>query len=190
MSIDRILPNTTPPKRIFITGVPGSRWSGISQELEEAVDADCSDRTPERTYSHSEFSGHVGAYYGTGMEVHAGLSETTLAKPYIGETDKPRVHKSHEWVYMLDTITCIYPKDWVVLVYRDNESSFKWWKEAGGWDISYPNYDWYRDDSTMQERIQEQNRLILDFASEYELAWHQHEKFSDVYVTAWHKNES
>jgi hypothetical protein len=70
------LPTDTIPKRLFLTGVPGSRWSGIAQEIEDAVDADCSDRTENRRFTHSNFSGHVGAYFGSGMEFPAVLSET------------------------------------------------------------------------------------------------------------------
>ena len=44
--------------RIFLTGVPGSRWSGIAQEI-ETEDFNTSDRTPERTYSHNKYSGHI-----------------------------------------------------------------------------------------------------------------------------------
>ena len=35
--------------RVFLTGVPGSRWSGIAQEIESEGGYDISDRTPERT---------------------------------------------------------------------------------------------------------------------------------------------
>jgi hypothetical protein len=88
---------------------------------------------------------------------------------------------------MLESISIIYPKDWIVLVYRDNKSSFDWWKEAGGWDITYPNYDWYRDNQNMMREIQKQNDAILNFAIEHELTWHQHKAFSDVFTTVWQK---
>jgi len=184
------LPSENIPKRLFLTGVPGSRWSGIAQEIEDAIDADCSDRTESRSYAHANFSGHVGAYFGTSMEFPAVLSETNLDKPFSlrhFETDKSRVLKSHEWAYMLETISIAFPKDWIVLVYRDNKSSFEWWKEAGGWNITYPNYDWYRDDKNMMREIQKQNDAILNFAIEHELTWHQHQAFSDVFTTVWQK---
>ena len=31
---------------------------------------------------------------------------------------------------------------------------FDWWKQAGGWDISYPNYQWYVDDHHMLHYIE------------------------------------
>ena len=50
----------------FFTGAPGSKWSGIAQQI-EAMDSnwEISDRTPEREYSHGEYSGHKGVYFGT-----------------------------------------------------------------------------------------------------------------------------
>jgi len=192
MTIENLLPNKNIPKKIFLTGVPGSRWSGVAQEIEEFVDADCSDRTPEREYSHKKFSGHKGAYFGTGMEFPAVFSETVLDAPYTqqhGVTNQCRVHKSHEWAYVLDNLSEEFPKDWIVLIYRNSENSFNWWKEAGGWDIEYPDYSWYVNDSIMMKKIQEQNQLILDFAKDNNLLWKRHYTFSDVFLSVWRKQE-
>ena len=49
------------PEHIFFTGVPGSRWSGIAQTIETIPGFNTSDRTPERTYDHHQFTGHKGA---------------------------------------------------------------------------------------------------------------------------------
>ena len=171
------------PTRIFFTGVPGSRWSGIAQEIEAAPGFDISDRTPKRSYSHSEFSGHTGAYFGTGMEFPAELHESNLDLPYNGTGCK--LHKSHEWAYKLHCITVMYPSDWITLVYRADAASFNWWKEAGGWKISYPNYDWYENDLGMIQKIQEQNRLILAFAQQKKLYWTQHHKHADVFIATY-----
>lgn len=188
MTIENLLPNEKIPKKIFLTGVPGSRWSGIAQEIEEFVSADCSDRTPEREYSHEKFSGHKGAYFGTGMEFPAYFSEANLDAPYLQPhalTNQCRVHKSHEWAYELDNLSEEFPKDWIVLVYRDSKKGFEWWKEAGGWDIEYPDYSWYVNDSIMMKKIQEQNNLILDFAKKNNLLWKQHHTFSDIFLSIW-----
>lgn len=171
------------PNRIFFTGVPGSRWSGIAQEIESAGEFDTSDRTPDRNYSHSDFSGHIGVYFGTGMEFPADLSTINLDLPYTGTGCK--LHKSHEWAYKLHCITAAYPQDWITLVYRANDASFAWWLQAGGWDIDYPNYDWYKDNNTMQNKIAEQNQLILEFAQQHKLDWIQHHKHADVFITTY-----
>lgn len=185
--IKKIFQNSPPPSRVFLTGVPGSRWSGIAQEIEEHLQADTSDRTSERQYSHTKFSGHCGAYFGTGMEFPASLNKSVLDAPYQPTTQnnpiKCRVHKSHEWAYMLDEICSRFPESWIVFVYRDDKRSYDWWKEAGGWNIHYPNYSWYVDDFVMQQQIHKQNNAILNFALSKNLSWIQHSDFPDIFLT-------
>ena len=48
-----------------------------------------------------------------------------------------------------------------------DEASFDWWMQAGGFDISYPNYDWYGDENGMRKEIAQQNKLILDFGQKH-----------------------
>jgi len=170
------------PRRHFFTGVPGSRWSGVAQHIESNL-YDTSDRTPERTYSHSKFSGHAGAYFGTGMEFPADLASKNLDAPYTGTGC--RLHKSHEWAYMIDEIVQTYPDCWITFVYRDNELSFEWWKQAGGWNITYPNYDFYVDDTGMREHIRRQNDCILEFTHRRNLVWHHVSIHKDVFKTTW-----
>jgi|TARA_R110002074_G_scaffold196160_4_gene362922 hypothetical protein len=156
----------------FFTGAPGSKWSGIAQQI-EAMDSnwDISDRTPEREYSHGEYSGHKGVYFGTGMEFPATLDTDNLNAPYKEKSNKPRLHKSHEWAYVLDDIKEKFPSSNIILVYRSNDLCFEWWKQAGGWDITYPNYDIYENDTVMQSMIKAQNYCILKFAYENNLKW-------------------
>ena len=61
------------PEMIFFTGVPGSRWSGIAQEIKQNPRYNKTDRTPARKYLHGEYSGHIDAYFGTGMEFDCSL---------------------------------------------------------------------------------------------------------------------
>jgi len=169
------------PERIFFTGVPGSRWSGIAQEIEKDQRMDISDRTPDRTYNHHNYSGHEGVYFGTGMEFEASLNEEHLDTPYSGTGCK--LHKSHEWAYLLDEITSRFYNDWIILVYRNNQDSFNWWKEAGGWNIKYPNYDYYENDDTMQYHIKSMNDHILEFSQKHKLNWEQHKLYKDIFIT-------
>ena len=90
----------TLPKYIFFTGVPGSRWSGIAQEIKQDARYDTSDRAPHRVYTHGEFSGHKDAYFGTGMEFPAILDEENLEEPFTGTGT--RLLMSHEWPYYFD----------------------------------------------------------------------------------------
>lgn len=158
------------PKRIFFTGVPGSRWSGIAQTIEKLPGFNTSDRTIERSYSHNQFSGHVGAYFGRLMELEAILEEAHIDSAWENQNGT-RLIKSHDWAYQLNKIKQVFPNDWIMLVHRPNLNSFEWWKQAGGFDISYPNYASYINDDIMKREIDWQNQSIEAFAREHNLKW-------------------
>ena len=158
------------PSRLFFTGVPGSRWSGIAQVLEQLDGFNTSDRTPERDYSHTGFTGHKGAYFGPGMEFDSVLDPAVLDSAWTtpGGT---RIVKSHNWAYKLDQIKELFPNDWIMLVYRPDMPSYTWWHEAGGFNIKYPDYKWYNNSTVMMSEIATQNKKILEFAHKQDLTW-------------------
>jgi hypothetical protein len=177
------------PEMIFFTGVPGSRWSGIAQEIKSSGQYNCTDRAEHRNYTHNGFSGHCDAYYGTGMEFpcnpeEGGLDHSNLCAPYSNsdESHGCKLLMSHEWPYYFDEIMDRYPEAWIQLVYRPDWNSFLWWKQAGGFDITYPNYDWYESDYFMTVRIKEQNELILDFGQKHSVQWQQNHKHMDIFI--------
>lgn len=49
------------------------------------------------------------------------------------------------------------------MAHRPDTTSYDWWLEAGGFDISYPSYEWYR--SNMKDQIALQNRGIERFVA-------------------------
>jgi hypothetical protein len=159
------------PNRIFLTGVPGSRWSGIAQVLETIPGFNVSDRTPERTYSHHSYTGHQGAYFGEGMEL-----DTCLDADYIDsawtESGGTRLIKSHDWAYKLGLVAQVFPTDWIMLVYRPDMASYAWWHEAGGFQIKYPCYDAYKDSTGMLAAITRQSQCILEYAYSKNATWH------------------
>ena len=159
------------PNKIFFTGVPGSRWSGIAQTLEQIPGFNISDRSPRRTYIHNGFTGHQGAYFGRLMEFEARLDESYLNQAW-SQSQGTKLIKSHDWAYSLDRLKSTFPKDWIVLVHRPDEASFDWWKQAGGFDIDYPSYAAYHNDKIMQREIAWQNQAILKFAKDNKLTWH------------------
>lgn len=175
------------PEYIFFTGVPGSRWSGIAQEMKRLPGFNTSDRADHRVYKHGEFSGHMDAYFGTGMEFPAnpaegGLDKHNLDAPFTDKTGT-KLLMSHEWPYYFNEIEHHYPNAWIHLIYRPDWASFLWWKKAGGFDIYYPKYEWYETDYLMTKRIEEQNNLILDFGRKHQLQWTQHHTHSDIFIT-------
>jgi len=158
------------PKRIFFTGVPGSRWSGIAQTIESLDGFNTSDRTPEREYNHNGFTGHKGAYFGQNMEFDAMLDAEYIDQAW-SNLDGTRLIKSHDWAYILDDVKTFFPDDWIMLIYRPDITSYAWWHEAGGFSIKYPDYTWYKNSTNMLGEISNQNAHILEFAYKHNLTW-------------------
>ena len=161
------------PKRIFFTGVPGSRWSGIAQIIESIPGVNTSDRTPERTYEHHSYTGHKGAYFGWRMEF-----DPVISWVGAGHIDQAWTEpggcclvKSHQWPDKFDEIKRHYPNDWIMLVYRPDMASFAWWHEAGGFQIKYPSYKWYQDEADMLHEISRNNKLMLKYACDKRATW-------------------
>jgi hypothetical protein len=159
------------PNRIFLTGVPGSRWSGIAQILESIPGFNTSDRTPARTYNHHSYTGHQGAYFGLGMELEAKLIDSYIDSAWT-EPGGTRIVKSHDWAYVLPEVAHYFPTDWIMLVYRPDMTSYAWWHEVGGFQIQYPCYDAYRDSTGMLAAITRQNQCILEYAHSRNATWH------------------
>ena len=159
------------PNRLFFTGVPGSRWSGISQNLELLDGINTSDQTFDREYDHHGFTGHKGAYFGTGMEFEPVLNEDYIDGAWKYPDVGCKIVKSHEWAYHLNSISEFFPDDWIMMVYRPEMSSYAWWHEAGGFGIQYPDYSYYQNSSIMMAEIIQQNAEILEFGRKMGCTW-------------------
>ena len=149
------------PNRIFFTGVPGSRWSSIAQTLEQLEGINTSDHSSNRQYASGKYSGHKGAYFGTGMEFETYLDPKHIDSPWR-EAGGCKIVKSHEWAHKLQTISEVFPTDWIMLVYRPDASSYAWWFEAGGFNIDYPDYSVYKNHAGMLGEITTQNDKMSD----------------------------
>jgi hypothetical protein len=158
------------PNRIFFTGVPGSRWSGIAQDLEILPGINTSDHNNSREYNSDSYARHQGAYFGLGMEFPAILDVSIIDSPW-STSGGCRIIKSHDWAYNLQAIKDTFPNDWIMLVYRPDMSSYTWWHEAGGFDITYPDYSAYKDSPTMLKEIAKQNQGILQFGYVHDVSW-------------------
>jgi len=158
------------PSKLFFTGVPGSKWSGIAQILEQDSVFNTSDRTTDRQYEHHAYTGHKGAYFGAGMELPADLDNNLIDSAW--ESDNGcKIVKSHDWATKLIKVKKAFPIDWIMLVYRPDLISYAWWHEAGGFQIKYPDYGWYGDSIGMLSEITRQNKMILDFAYKFNAKW-------------------
>jgi len=77
-----------------------------------------------------------------------------------------RIIKSHTFSYDLDKLKEYgYP---IVFVYRPDYECYRWWQQAGGFNIKYPSYEWYENLEGMWWHIQEQNNEIMDFIKKNE----------------------
>lgn len=168
------------PERIFFTGVPGSRWSGIAQTLESVSGMNTSDRTPDREYVHHSYTGHKGAYFGPGMEFEPILDSDYIDQAWV-EPQGCKLVKSHEWAYDLNQIKTKFPNDWIIMVYRPDMISYAWWHEAGGFQIKYPNYTSYQNSAIMMSEIMKQNSEILNFGMLNGCKW-------EYFTSSWIKN--
>lgn len=142
---------------ILFTGAPGSRWSGVIQNIYWSRDIDQTDSNQSRQYE-SGVVKHSGAYFDPGMEFENNLENWD--KPFYGMGQ--RIIRSHTFAHQLDNLKSLrYP---IVMVYRNDFECYEWWRQAGGFDITYPNYkDYYKDYPDMWEQIKRQNRDLMEF---------------------------
>lgn len=122
-----------------------------------------------------------GNYFGPGMEhgnlfanmnrLHPTNLIDELESPYTDNNyTQLRFLKGHIFANHLDFIKKRFHKSKIMMVYRNDETSLKWWLEAGGFDIPYPKYnDWYVDEKTILEKIKIENQCILDFSKKHDI---------------------
>ena len=156
-------------KLIFITGPPGSKWSRFSQEIRKLDTVDNSDCNERRSYTHNNYSGHIGVYFGPDMEygewLQDGFYPDRLEKEIVSiwSGDGQKILMSHNWSYYFPEIAYTYPTATIITVQRKNDKCFEWWKQAGGWSITYPSYTWYKNDHRMKVEISKQNKNIEEY---------------------------
>jgi hypothetical protein len=173
-------------KLIFITGPPGSKWSRFSQEMRKSDTIDNSDCNEARSYKHNQYSGHVGVYFGPEMEygdwLRDGFYPDRLGKEIesIWSGDGQKILMSHNWCYYFNDIIYSYPTATIITVQRKNDKCFEWWQQAGGWNITYPSYTWYKNDNRMKEEISKQNECIEEYIVKNKL---QRTYFEDITST-------
>lgn len=147
---------------ILVTGAPGSKWSSVVGDMYWSDSIDRSDYSKERTYGNREVR-HFGVYFDPHLEY--GTQREEWDKPFSGKGI--RIIKSHTFSAELDTLKEHgYP---IVLVHRNDYECYKWWIQAGGFNIKYPNYkDYYEDLDGIFWHIQDQNNDIMQFVKENE----------------------
>lgn len=176
----------------FLVGAPGSRWSGIGQLITDNYDYNTADETDWRVYKHGDFTGHKGNYFGPGMELghdfhrlekfYENDADSFLAdcdRAWDGQGTGAKMVKCHQFAYNLWWLYRNVPNSNILLVKRGDQECFDWWKQAGGWDITYPDYKWYINDDHMQHYIETENKLANSFVQRF-TGW---EKFTERWLT-------
>ena len=164
------------PERVWCTGAPGSRWAGVAAKLEDKcpVNFNTTDRLApgrERDMCNANFTPaspkgfHKGAYFGQGMEFEAIVDGDYVDQAFVDKDHKGcKIIKSHEWAYKLPEIREKYPNDWIWMIYRPDDACFAWWYQLGGFNITYPDYTHYQNQSRIMSCIKEQNYNMLNFS--------------------------
>ena len=164
------------PKRIFVTGAPGSRWSSVVQRLEENLSGFdtsvyCDNARYDPIFRGESVSGfHKGIYFDPGKQYEPILDAEYLDKPW-GDSNLCRMVRSHHWAYCLPEIKEKFPDDWILMVYRPDEMCLAWWFEVGGFHITYPDYSYYKDVPTISSHIKQMNLSMLKYGHVVNASW-------------------
>lgn len=154
---------------IFAMGAPGSRWSGSIRCIQSQTDINISDERPELKYD-GEWGWHRGAYWGPNhtqghhfdklddMDYSECLSE--IKKPFTDWDSGVKIIKSHWFSYHIPQLREWFPKAKLIAFYMPDDFCFDWWHKVGGWNITYPHYQWYENDERMRLQIEIENACI------------------------------
>ena len=147
---------------ILVTGAPGSKWSGIIGDIYRSKDIDQTDYSKKRKFKNRKVN-HHGVYFDPGFEFDNKKEMWDL--PFSGKGK--RIIKSHTFAYQLNELKKY--KLPIVMVYRNCYECYKWWHEAGGFNIEYPNYKpYYKNSDNMWCEITSQNTKIMQFVKDNE----------------------
>ena len=154
---------------ILAMGAPGSRWSGSIRCIQSQIDINTSDERPELTYD-GEMGWHRGAYWGPNhtqghnfdrlddMDYSECLTE--FKRPFTDWNTGIKIIKSHWFSYHIPQLREWFPKAKLIAFYMPDDFCFDWWHKVGGWNITYPHYEWYENDERMRLQIEIENACI------------------------------
>jgi len=183
---------------ILGTGVPGSKWSGVFKALMyvNSINSSNTDLHYGKEFYNVDkdevkvYGWHYGTYWGPYHKYGHGFDhlDTITKKEIIQEFAKPfdnwgriKLVKSHWFVYHLPLLVKMFPRARIMAAYLPNDISFNWWHKLGGWDIDYPPYDWFVDDTRMREEIKIGNALVVAFFAERGIELKAHVGYKEMF---------
>jgi hypothetical protein len=175
---------------VFVTGAPGSKWSALAHALAYGDGVDNSDVAETRTYAGGRTS-HFGNYFGPGMEFGDNFDrldqltreelQHAFAQPYASASaGGVKLLKSHMFAAHLPVLLEMFPAARAVVVHRSDRACLRWWLEAGGFGISFPDYAWYGDVDGMAAQIARDNAAIVEFVARAGLRLRRHRSMAPV----------
>ena len=162
---------------IIAMGAPGSRWSGSIRAVQASVDINTSDDDSERIYDlidgEMPLGWHRGAYWGPNHEFGHNfdcLDELTkeevieeFTRPFTNWEPGIKIIKSHWFSYHIPLLREWFPQAKLIAFYMPDNFCFDWWHKVGGWNITYPHYEWYENDERMRSQIEIENACIQQY---------------------------
>lgn len=168
-------------KYIFVAGAPGSKWSSVVKNFYYSDNIDRSDSSNQRQWFHNATGlstpMHLGAYWDPGLEfdipedcsaLTCQQGEQLFDQAFSGSGT--RIIKSHVFclAHNINWLKKTWPEASVVLVYRASDACLGWWFRCGGWDIEYPNYrPYYQNTENLLAQIDRQNAGLIWAMSKY-----------------------
>lgn len=127
------------------------------------------------TLSEADKYTHRGSYFGPCHEYGQGfdyISENYNVAEFTQECLLPfsdanksiKQIKSHWFAYNLDWLWENFKGHHLTMVWKDPTDACAHWYNLGGWQITYPNYDWYYALGNMPQQIKKEADLVLEFA--------------------------
>lgn len=120
---------------------------------------------------------HHGSYFGPATEygqrfdaIEKNYSVDSFTReclrPFSDSAKPVKQIKSHWFAYNLDWLWNHFKGHHLLLFWKDPVIAHTHWHSIGGWDITYPNYDWYRNsENSIAQQIQIETDLILEFVN-------------------------
>jgi len=174
-------------KRIFLTGPPGSMWSGCDRRLREAfLDIDNSDWNEKRQWKRDTGQiPHRGAYFNVGNEFGDWILNfgkytreeilSVVDSVFLPQPDKEiliRIHKSHEFAHHLDQIMEQFPEAAIITINNDPHRCLANWELCDGFNHvydPYPEHIFHNDYEMLWEEICYQHYAIKHWNRKHNL---------------------
>ena len=166
---------------ILTAGVAGSRWGRVEGILEggSTLTDQSAWWTPQRDHPDC-LTGHDNAFWGPFNRLGECFDQLKLLghDRFLAEMEAEfdptnpgyfRFIRCHWFTRQLEWLQEHCPDMWILLMFREPEMCKRWWYESGGWDISYPSYEWYGSSAVLNREIDVETKYMYKFVRDNNL---------------------